>query len=70
MMELNVISFTTPIIQNRRVSSPGSPALVLLLIKRLGFHRRLRLRVSSLRQAAAVKTIHSVENAKENANAK
>jgi hypothetical protein len=27
----------------------------------LGFHRRLRSRLSNLRQVAAVKTIHSME---------
>src|SRR5207237_10400268 len=36
MVELTAISFTTPIIQNRRVSSPGPPATVLSHIKKIG----------------------------------
>ena len=36
MVELTVISFTTLIIRNRRVSSPGPPAIVLSHIKKIG----------------------------------
>src|SRR6266508_6369751 len=36
MVELTVILFTTPIIRNRRVSSPGPPATVLSHIKKIG----------------------------------
>src|SRR6266699_6474578 len=36
MVESTVTSFTTPIIQNHRVSSLGSRVLVFLLIKRIG----------------------------------
>src|SRR5712691_4182569 len=36
MVELTAISFTTPIIRKRRVSSPGPPATVLLHIKKIG----------------------------------
>src|SRR5436190_23702214 len=36
MTELITISFTTPIILNRRVSSPGPPATVLSHIKKIG----------------------------------
>src|SRR5438876_6582096 len=36
MVELTGISLTTPIIRNRRVSSPGPPATVLSHIKKIG----------------------------------